>query len=151
MSCLRDLPRPDTKNRGIVRGKATLWEVDPQEQFVQQAEGLLEQIVVDACVQLDASVRLYDAFLPLLTEDIRTQQFIQEEHSREEYLAEVKRLQDLELQMRNTCPNLLRMMLKIYLDSFRAIIVRQSMYVKSSHELLMAQDSMNSSPVMGRR
>ena len=51
VSCLRDLPRPDTKNRGIVRGKATLWEVDHSEQFIQQAEGVLEQIVADACVQ----------------------------------------------------------------------------------------------------
>ena len=64
-------------------------------------------------MQLDASVRLYDAFLPLLTEDIRTQQFVAEEHTREEYLAEVKRLQGLELQIRHTCPNLLRMNLAV--------------------------------------
>ena len=87
VTCLKDLPRPD-KSRGV-RGKTSLWEVDEKEKLVVRAEQTLEQIVHDACVQLDASVHLYDEFLPLLTEDLRVQQFDQEDHAREEYLAEV--------------------------------------------------------------
>jgi dynein heavy chain len=106
VTCLKDLPRPD-KSRGV-RGKTSLWEVDEKEKLVVKAEQTLEQIVHDACVQLDASVHLYDEFLPLLTEDLRVQQFDQEDHAREEYLAEVTRLQAMERKI-NTCPNLLRL------------------------------------------
>ena len=106
VTSLKDLPRPD-KARGV-RGKTTLWEVDEKEKFVVKAEQTLEQIVHDACVQLDASVHLYDEFLPLLTEDLRVKIFSdEEEHSREEYLSEVKRLQTMEHKIR-ACPNLLR-------------------------------------------
>ncbi|CAK9071075.1 unnamed protein product [Durusdinium trenchii] len=110
-TCLRELPRPDTKLKETV-SRTLLWQVKEEELHIKAGFGTVEQIVNMNLENMAKVLELYEPFKFLLIEEERTTSFFEDQsNTRETFAAYLHHLRDTIRQLREQCPNILQMQL----------------------------------------
>jgi hypothetical protein len=104
----QNLPRPENT---IARSdKMHLWDVSNEDELVKNAKGEIMEILEHNLNTAEMALRIYDDYLFLLKERPRIEKFCQEDnHTREEYTAEIKKYEDTIKKIRKTMPFEIRM------------------------------------------
>eukprot|EP00435_Cladocopium_sp_Y103_P015241 s2361_g3.t1 len=111
ITCLRELPRPDTKLKEMV-SRTLLWQVKEEEQHIKAGLDQLEQIVEMNLANMAKALELYEPFKFLLVEEEHTTAFFEDQsNTREKFTAYLQHLRDTVTALRSQCPNILMLQL----------------------------------------
>jgi len=101
------LPRPENT---IARSdKMHLWEVSTEDELVKQAKSEIMEILEHNLDTAEMALRIYDDYTFILREKPRIDKFCQEEHSIEDYIGEIRKLESTIKSIRKNMPFEIRM------------------------------------------
>eukprot|EP00931_Biecheleriopsis_adriatica_P059470 TRINITY_DN3558_c0_g1_i1.p1 TRINITY_DN3558_c0_g1~~TRINITY_DN3558_c0_g1_i1.p1 ORF type:complete len:4293 (+),score=1112.20 TRINITY_DN3558_c0_g1_i1:173-13051(+) len=113
--CLNDIPSPETRvmasqNQGAGKENKLLWGTALDEQYVQEAEKLVERTVSFNMANASEAIRLYDEYTFLLTEEERIRDFVQDTNKTiPDYLERFNALKAIDLRIRQKLPGEVRL------------------------------------------
>lgn len=86
-----------------------LWDVSNEDELVKNAKAEIMSILEHNLNAAEMALRVYDEYLFLLKERPRIEKFCSEVHTREEYMAEIKKYEDTIRSIRKKMPFEIRM------------------------------------------
>ncbi|CAE7800392.1 Dnah7 [Symbiodinium sp. KB8] len=112
--CLNDIPSPESRIQGGGSGakesSKNLWGTFLEEEYVQEAQKLIEQTVQFNMGNASEAERIYNEYTFLITEEERIKEFLKDSSaSIPKYLEKVDALKAIDLRIRQQLPNEMRM------------------------------------------